>query len=53
MNIKVDYNPKPIPLRQFDWDAWLIDADEDSPVGHGATKEDAIEDLKIKIEANG
>jgi predicted RNase H-like HicB family nuclease len=52
MNIKTEYYPKPIPDRRFDWDAWVIDADEDSPIGHGETKEDAIEDLKQKIEFN-
>ncbi len=54
MNIRTDYDPKPIPLRQFDW----IAVDDDTydgapechcPIGFGATEQDAIDDLLEQI----
>lgn len=52
MKIVTHYDPKPIPLRQFDWDA--IDDDtydgEGCPVGYGATEQEAIGDLKEQLE---
>ncbi len=49
MNIKVEYDPKPIPLRQYDWEAWDND-DENTPIGYGLTAKEAVEDLLQKIE---
>jgi hypothetical protein len=51
--IVTHYWPKPIPLRQFDWEAW-IDGDEPDDnghmrCGHGRTEEEAINNLIIKI----
>jgi hypothetical protein len=51
MDIRTFYDPKPIPHRNFDWEA--IDYathDYDSPVGHGATREAAIADLVEQLE---
>lgn len=49
--IKVEYNPTPIPARMFDYHAWVVGTeDEDAIVGWGATAEDAVEDLKDKLE---
>ena len=50
----------PIPIRQFDWSAitddYDCDCDEDGyfsshPVGHGATEQEAIDDLLEQLEA--
>ena len=61
MNIKTDYWKKPIPSRNCDWQA--IDDDtydaeylgeEDGwrggPIGYGATEQEAIDDLKEKLD---
>ena len=42
--ILVDYDPKPIPVRRFDYVAARAGRDE-SHVGYGATEQDAIDDL--------
>ena len=44
------YDPKPIPLRIFDWQATLDGYDMGDPIGHGATEAEAIADLKAEIE---
>lgn len=44
------YDPKPIPTRRFDWSATTEDYDEGSPTGWGATKEEAIADLKEQLD---
>ena len=48
--IVTHYDPKPIPIRQFDWTAVTEDYDLGSPTGYGSTEEEAIEDLKVQIE---
>jgi hypothetical protein len=51
MKIRTFYDPPPIPVRGFDWIAVDDDTyDYDSPIGLGATEQEAIEDLKQKIE---
>jgi hypothetical protein len=46
MKIKTHYDPKPIPMRQFDWNAVDDDTyDYDGPVGWGYTEKEAIGDL--------
>lgn len=55
MNIRTSYVYPPIPIRAFDWSAVdddTYDGAEDShcPIGHGATEQEAIEDLKQQIE---
>ena len=37
-------NP-PIPVRSFDWMAWIDGQEESGPVGYGATKDKALLDL--------
>jgi hypothetical protein len=57
MNIVTRFDPPPIPLRQFDWKAYLPDLYDGAPdsgewgnwVGRGATKEAAIADLLDQI----
>jgi hypothetical protein len=47
MKIRTSHWLKPIPIREYDWEA--IDADtydgEGSPIGHGETEQAAIADL--------
>lgn len=51
INIQTYYDPKPIPIRKFDWEAFDSDAlDYDSVTGFGATKEEAIADLMEQLE---
>ena len=51
MDIRTYYDPKPVPSRKFDWEAIDYSThDYDSPVGHGATKEEAIADLMWQLE---
>lgn len=53
MKIKTVYDPKPIPVRWFDWEAIEYDTyDLGSPTGYGATEEEAIADLKEKLEVD-
>lgn len=42
----------PIPDRSFDWSAVTDNYDLGHPIGHGATEEEAIADLKTQIEEN-
>ena len=50
--VKTECDPKPIPLRQFDWEAWWAnrDLDEDAIIGYGATEAQAIADLIDRSE---
>lgn len=54
MNIKTSYAITPIPLRCCDWSA--IDDDtydgEGSPIGYGATEQEAIDDLLYQTEVH-
>lgn len=52
MKISTRYDPKPIPIRDFDWSA-VDDATYDGegcPIGHGRTEAEAIADLMGQIE---
>jgi len=65
MTIKTNFDYPPIPVRNLDWSAWDDDTydcsyegeDEtghhwsSSPVGHGATEQEAIDDLLSQLEA--
>ena len=44
--IKVFYANPPIPTNDFDWCAYYDGSEEDGQRGWGATKEEAIKDLK-------
>lgn len=53
MKIRTHYDPKPIPDRQYDWtaiDESTYDGSPGQPVGYGSTEEEAIQDLKEKME---
>ena len=46
IEIKVIHVYPPIPTNAFDWCAYCVGDEEDGPRGWGATREEAIEDLK-------
>jgi len=51
MRVATFYDPPPIPMRQWDWSAYDVDEYEPGrPVGYGRTEDEAIADLKAKIE---
>lgn len=57
MKIRTQYEPPPIPMRQFDWsavDADTYDGAEDSKnrnqIGFGHTEKEAIADLMEKLD---
>jgi hypothetical protein len=45
VNVKIhtDYDPPPIPLRQFDWSAWYDNSEGECE--HGRTEQEAIDNL--------
>lgn len=43
--IRTHYDPKPIPLRQFDWSAIRDSYEPAMPIGYGRTEAEAIADL--------
>ena len=50
MKIITQYIKPPIPIRIYDWVAYLDGNEEDGPYGYGKTECEAIEDLKISME---
>ena len=51
--IKTSYVFPPIPMRQFDWCAYMDGREEAGPYGWGRTEEEAVKDLTQEIEAIG
>lgn len=49
-NIITEYWPKPIPIRNYDWQAWVDGREESGQVGQGATEDAAVEDLLEQID---
>ncbi len=39
----------PIPIRGLDWCAHFDNYEPGQPIGHGATEQEAIEDLKAQV----
>lgn len=52
MIIRTDYWAKPIPQRQFDWEAVTDNYEPGQPIGYGRTEQEAIDDLREKLESN-
>ena len=46
--IKTSYDPKPIPLRSFDWCAIRDNYEPPMPQGFGSTEKAAIQDLLVQ-----
>lgn len=44
------YDPKPVPVRNCDWEATFEGYDCGDPIGFGATEANAIADLMEQIE---
>jgi len=42
MKIVTDYWPKPIPIRHFDWTAYIDGMEETGPYGNGETRDIAL-----------
>lgn len=51
-DIVTDYDPKPIPIREYDWCAY-IDGCEEGPVGYGPSRHLAVTDLLELLEGHG
>lgn len=50
MKIITSFVHPPIPDRNFDWQAVSNDYEAGDPIGHGATKEQAVNNLKSQIK---
>lgn len=48
--ITTNFSMTPIPLRQFDWSAIYDNYEPNCPIGHGATEQEAIQDLLDQTE---
>lgn len=46
--IITEYDPKPIPVRRFDWVAFY-EGQEERGCGYGLTEAEAIEDLEWSV----
>lgn len=44
--MKTYYQPKPIPIRAYDWEAICDDYEPGDPIGFGETEFDAVRDLE-------
>lgn len=49
MTIKTSFVYPPIPVRDFDWEAYIDSYEPGDALGHGATEEEAIADLLEKV----
>lgn len=50
MKVITSYDPKSVPFCKFDWEAVWSGWGIGDPVGYGASREEAIQDLLNKIE---
>ena len=48
----VEYINPPIPIPNFDWEATFIGYDNGDPIGYGATRQEAIDNLLEKEKMN-
>ena len=46
MNIRAEFVNPPIPIRNFDWMAWIDGMEDYLLFGHGRTKASALVDLR-------
>lgn len=49
MTIRTEYDPKPLPVREYDWQAVNDDYEPGDTIGFGASQEEAVADLLEKI----
>ena len=50
LKIETHYDPKPIPIRQFDWVATEDGYEPGRPIGYGKTEAEAVKDLREQLE---
>ena len=50
IEIRTEHVRPPIPVRHYDWHAWVDGEEEDGIYGTGPTEAAAIEDLKLNWE---
>jgi hypothetical protein len=50
IKIETKCDPKPMPIRAFDWQATEEDYEPGLPIGYGATEAEAIEDLRRQLD---
>jgi len=50
VNVITRFEPPPIPVRHFDWHAF-IDGEEEGPTGYGYTELEAVTELAEKLAA--
>lgn len=48
--VRTSFIQPPIPMRAFDWVAWLEDKEESGPYGYGRTEHEAKNALAMEIE---
>ena len=53
MTILTNYNPPPVPGRQFDWSAVKDGYEPGEPIGYGENEQNAIDDLLQQLEEEG
>jgi hypothetical protein len=49
MNIKTSFVYPPIPVRDFDWEAYVDGYEPGDPIGRGATEAEAIAELLLNL----
>lgn len=49
-SIRTYHDPKPIPCRDFDWEAVTDSYEGGDPIGFGATEDEALRDLREQLE---
>ena len=52
-DIVTEHAYPPIPIRQFDWRAWIDGMEDTGPTGWASTEIGAIEDLKEQLIDGG
>ena len=50
MKIVTRYWAKPIPMRDFDWCAFVEGTEETGPTGYGESEQEAVDDLKELLD---
>lgn len=52
MKVRVTYDPKPVPSRNFDYEAYVDSWDLGDPLGYGSTQEEAVQHLLDQLEGS-
>lgn len=53
IKIWTEYDPKPIPVLDYDWSAYTTDYEPGLPYGQGRTEQDAFNMLLDELYING